>query len=405
MSYQKDVDGPRSMGEKLVEEDAKEYLERNPEVKETLIRKSGGMELKQITSIIRQIADSYRKNFFKRVEGIFIETSEVREEIKKVYSMMMGRQNEELMNDIEALDNELKQIIRILRGWIDEKSGIISEEQNEQKMNLGRSFYEIGKKIKEIRFKLSDAINFDEKGDIERIGEKVERLVFSLYHKAIGIFAEMGTVILSSSFDAMEAKKNEKKDEMTGVLTKRSFIDRLGFSIDNLRTLRRREDKLAAEIRENPFLSLLVIDIDNFKKINDTYGHLAGDNVIKEVVKRFNVRGGDFIGRFGGEEFMLLISGDAKKATIVANRILKDCADHPFIINDNQGKRHEISVTVSVGIAQIPNEDFLWPSVQDLINIADHEMYRSKMNGRNSVYYNGECVNDAGNVDAESKIA
>ena len=131
-------------------------------------------------------------------------------------------------------------------------------------------------------------------------------------------------------------------------------------------------------------LSLMILDIDHFKKINDVHGHDAGDKVIKEFADRItgSIRGIDLACRYGGEEFVIAMPDtDMAFATIVAERIRQEISDTKFILN---GARDELSVTVSIGLASSengPEED----TAQKLIKRADLALYDAKTGGRNRV--------------------
>lgn len=138
--------------------------------------------------------------------------------------------------------------------------------------------------------------------------------------------------------------------------------------------------KRAAE-RKRP-LSVLMIDIDRFKMINDTFGHDCGDEVLREFARRLrrNVRGSDLASRYGGEEFFIVMPDtDAAMASIVAERIRRETASTPFTIDqDGIG----VPVTISIGIASIHTGT---DSVQALLKRADVALYEAKAAGRNRV--------------------
>jgi diguanylate cyclase (GGDEF)-like protein/PAS domain S-box-containing protein len=138
----------------------------------------------------------------------------------------------------------------------------------------------------------------------------------------------------------------------------------------------------ALSIREEFDISIGVVDIDHFKKINDTYGHPAGDQVLQKVAALLQkeLRAGDFIGRTGGEEFGLLFpSANLNDAISIAER-LRMAVESARLEVDGQ----MISSTVSIGVAQAEkNEDF-----RQAMNRADKALYQAKNNGRNRV----ECL-------------
>jgi len=133
---------------------------------------------------------------------------------------------------------------------------------------------------------------------------------------------------------------------------------------------------------EQKNVCLLLLDIDHFKKINDTYGHDVGDIVLREVVSiiRSSIRNKDIVVRWGGEEFLIAIdSVPPEKAREIAERIRRNVESTPIVIND----KLKIRVTVSIGVACTEREGTYF--FDELFNIADKRLYRAKRAGRNTV--------------------
>ncbi|MDZ4676963.1 MAG: diguanylate cyclase [Oligoflexia bacterium] len=128
-------------------------------------------------------------------------------------------------------------------------------------------------------------------------------------------------------------------------------------------------------------LSLIVFDLDHFKKVNDTYGHQGGDYVLREVasvVKNQLIRSGDIFGRYGGEEFVVVLYGSPlRRACDVAERIRSTIEKQQFLFGDKQ-----IPVTVSLGVCCM---DATIPTPEVLFAKADQALYKSKGSGRNRV--------------------
>lgn len=122
---------------------------------------------------------------------------------------------------------------------------------------------------------------------------------------------------------------------------------------------------------ENSF-GVVILDIDNFKKYNDTNGHLAGDDILRIVAQavRFTARETDIVARYGGEEFIVLAQGSSKEQTIALGERIRERLEHTT------------PVTVSVGIATFPEDG---KTVNDLITAADQAMYHAKHQGKNLV--------------------
>jgi diguanylate cyclase (GGDEF)-like protein len=167
-------------------------------------------------------------------------------------------------------------------------------------------------------------------------------------------------------FAAVEALRHQAtRDALTGLYNRGMILDGLA------RELHR------AEREEGP-LSVVIADLDHFKRVNDTHGHLTGDAVLRQMADRMRVvlRGYDLIGRYGGEEFLVVLPGcDLAQASQVAERMRQAVAAEPV---DAGGV--EIPVTVSLGAASAvqPGTDTF-----ALIKAADDALYRAKANGRN----------------------
>jgi len=142
------------------------------------------------------------------------------------------------------------------------------------------------------------------------------------------------------------------------------------------------ERELARARREHGVVSILICDIDHFKQVNDTYGHQVGDEVLKQVSSRLlsAVRAYDSVGRYGGEEFLLILSGcEALLAQRRAEDIRAATADHLF--DTSAGP---LSRSISVGVLTSTDWDSGLSAAQ-LIKEADQALYRAKANGRNCV--------------------
>lgn len=157
-------------------------------------------------------------------------------------------------------------------------------------------------------------------------------------------------------------------DAVTGVLNKHAFTKRL-------------KEEFSFSKRRRGMLSLFMIDIDFFKKVNDTYGHMAGDYVLNGVAQRIQsaVRDEDILARYGGEEFAVILRGtESKGAVVLAERIRKTVEAEPF-----KFEQHSIPVTISVGVSTLHGNNFA--DAQALLARADACLYQSKEDGRNRV--------------------
>lgn len=179
-------------------------------------------------------------------------------------------------------------------------------------------------------------------------------------------------------FDVTEKKNMEEELVLRNKqLVEQAYIDDLT-KLNNRRYL---IEFLSKEVKkhinnESP-LSICIFDVDNFKSINDTYGHLEGDKAltdIGEIMKR-NIRDSDVVGRFGGEEFMAIFTNtDQEKAVIVCDRIRKAVEEHRFVDN--------IKVTISGGLYENRGDN-----IEELIHCADENLYKAKETGKNKIVY------------------
>ncbi len=183
------------------------------------------------------------------------------------------------------------------------------------------------------------------------------------------------TIILKFSYqDPLEERfhrelyESATKDGLTGIYNKKHFLEHF-----------KREFNYC--VRYNIELSLLIFDIDHFKKINDTYGHVAGDFVLRKLAKTISstIRRDDFFARYGGEEFVFVLRGiNDEKAFFFAERIRRLIESTDFTFENKK-----IAVTISIGIATLSDSNYKTP--QDMIKDADRYLYKAKNRGRNRV--------------------
>jgi len=175
-----------------------------------------------------------------------------------------------------------------------------------------------------------------------------------------------------------KAKTASLTDGLTGVYNRAAF-DRYIKKLSDTSTI------------NNAVFSLLMIDLDNFKKINDTYGHQIGDRVLIAMTQKCKeeVRKEDFFARYGGEEFSVVLPGMAlKAATKRASAIRKGIAARNFKLNDDDHKDVKIAFTISIGVSEYKKGD----TVGTLIERADKALYAAKHSGKNCVVTEAELL-------------
>lgn len=203
--------------------------------------------------------------------------------------------------------------------------------------------------------------------------------IFTAELAAICMDYDNSPSILVALNDISQRKELEKElyrqastDMLTGVHNRRSFM---ALAEQELRRTRRFARSM----------SVMMVDIDHFKLINDHHGHAVGDIVLQAVVKRLleSLRLSDQLGRLGGEEFSVILPETSlKDAAEVAERARKHLEERPIIANSGKTGHTAISCTVSIGVAQLSAQD---GTVDDLLNRADEALYRAKNSGRNRV--------------------
>lgn len=175
---------------------------------------------------------------------------------------------------------------------------------------------------------------------------------------------------LAATFNSMANKLEDiaTRDSLTNLLNKKAVLKVL-------------DSELVRARRHDATLSLMMLDLDYFKKINDTYGHQAGDNVLVTacgLIEKY-VRGIDHVGRYGGEEIVIVLPDTSETESIeIAERIRRCLASTPIAVSESEFE----NITVSIGIAIFPNDGI---DQDDLLKNADQAMYQAKGAGRNQV--------------------
>lgn len=232
---------------------------------------------------------------------------------------------------------------------------------------------EQGYKTGDIRGGISVAMDIS---DIESFQRENTLLIIILAFLSISlILGLVGFFTLRLLQNISEARQQIETmaimDELTGLFNRRHIMTR--FVEEFTRTQRLSKD-----------LGCIMIDIDNFKQINDRHGHLVGDELLREVARviKQSVRTYDIVGRYGGEEFLVILPDtDRDDAKSLAERIRKNVRGEP---ERAPGISLQYEVTVSLGVACMREQD---ASIDDIIKRADDNLYEAKKNGRDRVIY------------------
>lgn len=215
---------------------------------------------------------------------------------------------------------------------------------------------------------IPESYNFSEYKTMCAFIEKITVLDMSL---AVETYHVTKVKILEDSLDRAQVQENQLRkeastDALTGFLNHEHIITKLAHA-------------MVVDSKADRPTSIMMADLDHFKNINDTHGHLVGDKVLMEAARRLSaaVRDFDALGRYGGEEFLIVLKGTPiSTALTVAERIRTHIAAGPVNLNGNK-----IDVTISIGVAVAqPGED-----VETFIRRADKALYEAKSSGRNRV--------------------
>ena len=200
------------------------------------------------------------------------------------------------------------------------------------------------------------------------------------------MFANQAAIAISNARLYQRLEVMALTDGVTGIYNHRAFQERL-------------EKELARASRFDETISLMMIDVDHFKRINDNYGHLVGDTVLKDISLYLlqKVRRMDFVARYGGEEFAIILPGATKEATINSAERIRKGLESLSLVEENEKE----VITISIGVSTY-NEDSEESSM--LIGCADTAMYMAKKQGRNRVIgFDKETMVVGNGIDGEGE--
>jgi two-component system cell cycle response regulator len=219
---------------------------------------------------------------------------------------------------------------------------------------------------------------------VNQIVAAIDQIAVQDYRSALDIKTGDELDTLVNRFNEMRDVIRQREDELrrhNEELNERAMRDGLTGLFNHVLIMDLPVRECAVLSRRREALSFIMLDIDHFKKINDTYGHLAGDAVIKglaEIIAR-TVRGGDLVGRYGGEEFAVILPrASAEEAFALCERLRQNVAEAVF-----SGPGQPLRITISLGVCTRQPEDECGPT--ELIRMADSALYQAKRNGRNRV--------------------
>ena len=284
-----------------------------------------------------------------------LQKEEIQKQLKVLIQKRIKTDKEEVKERILSLDEILTEVSSKIVNLMD-NSNISYEKVREIKSELvnidehGADFETIKRKL----LTIADTLEFETK-QLSTIMEKEDHII-----------AQMQTKIKKLEHALKKAKQESKVDFLTGLVSKRGLDEELN-----------RVDK--SYRRYHIEYSIGFFDIDHFKNINDTYGHEAGDLILKQLGKLFLQlkRDVDIIGRYGGEEFLAILPNTPLEgAQIFAEKIREKVENFQFVY-----KNEEVPVTISVGVANCKEFD----TQKEVLEEADGRLYQAKKGGRNRI--------------------
>lgn len=346
--------------------------------------KHGRIVWVNLTVSLNRSADGSPNYFIAVVEDI---------QSRKEAEHALQRLYEDLETRVEQRTQELKRSEERLRTITDSLPALISYIDKDERYQFGNATYQdwfgtapsamIGKSVQEVlgaklyqlrstylqRAFAGETIRFEMDAQINGEAKTVETVFIP--HLIDGAVA--GIYTLSTDITSLKAIEKQlhslaRIDTLTDLPNRRSYDERL-------------QDVVARCKRTGQSIALIFLDIDHFKRINDTLGHAGGDEVLKELANRLkvSVRATDTVSRLAGDEFTIILEGirTQAEAAVVAQKILA-AMQQPFFIQGNR-----LPVTVSIGIAcSKPGDD----DIQRLSITADKALYKAKADGRNRFY-------------------
>jgi diguanylate cyclase (GGDEF)-like protein len=182
--------------------------------------------------------------------------------------------------------------------------------------------------------------------------------------RVLGLLSDQAALAIVNTRLHAIVKRQAVTDQLTGLPNRRAFDERL-------------DEEIRRSSRYNHTFALVMIDVDNFKSVNDNYGHLIGDRVLQTVAHKLenSTRDTDFVARYGGDEFTLILPETThEQAKLLGEKIAKIIARQTFNFQVNE-EIVQLPLSLSMGVAGYP---FHALKVDALIEVADHELYKDK---------------------------
>ena len=279
--------------------------------------------------------------------------------------------NPEIYRRIQDIILERERELEIERSKVREKLKLVIKSIVDSLNSLSDSETSI---VSTLNAHVTDIENIAQLDNIDEITEKLSQLSRDLKSTIVKVKREINKT--RKELEKSAQTINHLKEELEK-LKEKTIIDELTQILNRRGIMEFLTREYARSKRFKSPLSVLMIDIDDFKKVNDTYGHTVGDKVLKTIAQilKTKLRATDVVGRYGGEEFLVVLpETDLQAALTVAEKLRTEVAKKAFKYKDQVFK-----VTISLGAAQLKEGE----SIEELINRADQALYTSKRSGKN----------------------
>ncbi|MCK5543444.1 MAG: GGDEF domain-containing protein [Desulfobacterales bacterium] len=329
----------------------KEYNKRLDLITDKLNQCSTSNDINEIRNVLFALLQTYISDTAQDREKI---TAFVQEIVKGIFDIETSlAASYKHTGDIIKLNNGFESALTLELDGLKESSNV-AQELEDLKRKIAERLAAIDNALKDKRAK-DQAIKNGAKQTIEAFKKG---------------FVKLKKELTEATEQSKELEEKMYQDQLTGAYNRRAYDKRAVEEMDRFQ-------------RYGNVFSLLLIDADHFKNINDKYGHAVGDKCLKEIIRRTMtlLRKVDMLARYGGEEFTIIMpETDKQAAKQAAEKIRKNIEKIEFVY-----KEKKVKVTVSIGVAEISKDD---KKFESLFERADIAVYQAKSNGRNQVVAN-----------------
>lgn len=321
-------------------------------------------KLENLNSRILGIKDStdvndIRESVFELIFRYIAETSQDREKVNAFIRDIVGK--------ILEIETRLASSFEHTRALVTSNQGFESVLSLE--MAGLKESNDIAATLDELKSKITQGLTSIEKALQKKqlVDQAVNELAEKNRSKFKSGFVKLKKQLAKATLHSEELEKKLNQDQLTGAFNRRAYDKQIA-------------DEMARFLRYGTIFSLLLLDADKFKNINDRYGHAIGDRCLQEIIKRTHplLRKNDMLARYGGEEFIIIMpETDAQGAKQAAEKIRETIEKIEFVYKDEK-----VRVTVSIGVTCTTQAD---TKHEQVFERADMAVYKAKENGRNQV--------------------